>query len=149
MQTRNPAKIGRSRHAQGQYFIVNKEKYIGNNPPIYRSSWEKDFMITCDMNSAILEWAAEPFSVPYQCPIDGKMKNYWVDFIIKYIDASGKIHTQVVEIKPYKQSVMEMAKSKRDKQTVMVNTAKWKYAEAYCKKNGIEFKVYTERELYR
>lgn len=149
MSRRNPAQIGRSKYAQGQYFITNPDKYVGSNPPIYRSSWEKDFMITCDLNPAILEWAAEPFSVPYQCPIDGRMKNYWVDFIIKYIDNTGKIHSQVVEIKPHKQSVMEMAKSKRDKQIVLVNTVKWKYAEAYCKRNGLEFKVYTEKELYR
>lgn len=146
----NPAKIGQNKkYAQGVYKITNMEKYIGGTSPIYRSSWEKDFMVTCDLNPAVLEWAVEPFSVPYQDPIDGKVKNYWVDFIIKYIDADGVVHHQVVEIKPYKQSVMSEAKSKKAKMIVMINNAKWNAARAFCEKNGLEFVTYTERELYK
>lgn len=150
MQKRNPARLGgsRTKFAQGYYQVKNPAKYSGNTLPEYRSSWEKDFMVTCDINPAVLEWASEPFSISYQCPIDGKTKQYWVDFAIKYIDADGNVRTQIVEIKPYKQSVMEAARTKRDKQIVLVNQAKWYAAKEFCDSNGLEFVVYTERELY-
>lgn len=32
--------------------------------------------------------------------------------------------------------------------TFLVNQSKWKYAEEYCKKRGIEFIVFTERDLF-
>jgi hypothetical protein len=30
----------------------------------------------------------------------------------------------------------------------VMNSAKWKAAEAYCKKNNITFKIITEKELF-
>lgn len=145
----NPAKIGNSRQAQGVYNIQNRDKYIGSNPPIYRSSWEKDFMITCDNNPAIFEWAVEPFPIPYICPFDRIQKNYFPDFIIKYVQADGTIKSQIIEIKPYKQTNMEAAKGKKAKMMVQVNLYKWAYAQKFCEDNGLEFKVLTEKDLYK
>lgn len=144
----NPAKITNTKHAQGVYPIKNTKKYKGTNQPIFRSSWERDFMITCDQNPAILEWAAEPFSIPYVCPLEGKVKNYWPDFLIRYIGADKREHTQLIEIKPFKQTNPALCKSKRDKAICYVNMSKWKYAYDFCQKNGLEFKVLTEKDLY-
>lgn len=150
MQKFNPAKISAtSKQAQGLYDIQNPKKYIGNNPPLYRSSWERDFMITCDTNPAVFEWAVEPFPIKYVCPLDNKVKNYWPDFIVKYIQKDGSIKSQIIEIKPYKQTMMETAKSKRDKMMVQVNMYKWAYAKQFCDENGLEFKILTEKELYK
>lgn len=144
----NPAKITNTKHAQGLFEVKNTKKYEGTTRPIYRSSWERDFMITCDMNPAILSWSVEPFSIPYQCPLTGTIKNYWPDFLIHYIGADRKEHTQLIEIKPYKQTNIQFCKSKKDKAICYVNMAKWLAAAEFCKKNGIEFKVLTEKELY-
>lgn len=45
-------------------------------------------MVALDHNPAVLEWAVEPFPIPYTCPVDGKVKNYWPDFLVKYIDVN-------------------------------------------------------------
>lgn len=148
-QNFNPAKITNTKQAQGIFPIKNIEKYSSNNPPIYRSSWEKDIMVSLDNNPAVIEWSVEPFAIPYMCPVDSKMKNYWPDFIVRYITPDGKEKVQLIEVKPLKQCHMEMAKTKKDKLTVLVNQAKWTYAYDFCQKNGIEFKLITERELYK
>lgn len=146
----NPAKIKNTKHAQGIYGIKNIKKYKSTNPPIYRSSWEKDVMIALDLNPAVLEWSVEPFTIQYTCPVDGKTKNYFPDFLVKFIDLkTGKEHFQLLEIKPEKQCYMQLAKSRKDKITVLVNQAKWAAAMALCQKNGIEFKIITEKSLYR
>lgn len=151
MQQYNPAKLNKNaKQAQGYYTPKNPKKYVGNLQfLIYRSSWEKDFMMTCDLNPAILEWVCEPFAIPYKSPIDGKMKNYFPDFLISYIDASGNKKVQMIEIKPFKQCSIQYAKSKKDKIAAAVNTAKWAYAREYCKRNNIEFKILTEKDMYK
>lgn len=150
MQHFNPAKIKNTKQAQGVYSITNIKKYASTNPPIYRSSWEKDVMVALDHNPAVLEWSVEPFPIPYTCPVDGKVKNYWPDFLVKYIDvADGKEKIQLLEIKPEKQCYMEMAKSKKDKIVVLVNQAKWAAAMAFCQRNGVEFKVINEKSLFK
>lgn len=150
MQKFNPAKITNKKHAQGVYTITNIKKYSSSNPPIYRSSWEKDVMIALDHNPAVLEWSVEPFPIQYTCPVDGKPKNYWPDFLVRYIDvADGKEKIQLLEIKPEKQVYIQLAKSKKDKIVVLVNQAKFAAAIAFCKNNGIEFKIITEKSLYR
>lgn len=149
VQAFNPAKISNKKHAQGVYQPKNPQKYRGSQMPIYRSSWERDFMVTCDLNPAVLEWCAEPFSIPYTSPLDGKTKQYWPDFMIRYIDNKGVIKSQLVEIKPYKQTQLSMAKTKKAKMVVYINYAKWQYAMQFCQQNGIEFKVLTEKELYK
>lgn len=146
----NPAKIKNTKQAQGIYQIQNPKKYSSQNPPIYRSSWEKDVMVAFDLNPFVLEWAVEPFSIPYTDPIDGKEKNYFPDFIVRYIDATTrKEKVQLIEIKPEKQCYMQMAKTKRDKMVVMINQAKWAAALAFCQRNGIEFKIITEKQLFK
>lgn len=146
--TFNPASISTKKYNQGIYENVNPNKYISNHSPIYRSSWEKDFMISCDINPMVISWGIEPFSIKYMCPKDQKLKNYWVDFYVKYMDNKGIIHEQLVEIKPYKQTRLDLARTQRDKLIVYINYAKWSATIEFCKQNNYEFKLLTERELY-
>lgn len=150
----NPAKITNTKQAQGIFPIKNIGKYKSNNPPIYRSSWERDIMVSLDANPAVTEWSVEPFSIPYACPIEKdrngmpKMKNYFPDFYVRYVDNKGYEKAQIIEVKPLKQCYMQYAKSKKDKMVVAINQAKWAYAMDFCKRNGLEFKLITEKELY-
>jgi len=43
---------------------------------------------------------------------------------------------------------LENAKSKRDRAFLMVNQAKWAAAMAWCKKNGVTFRLITEEDLF-
>jgi len=138
-----------SKYAQGQYFIKNQEKYLGNGTPKYRSSWEYNFMMFCDNNPGIVGWASESIRIPYMNPFTGKKSNYIPDFLIQYVDKNGKKHVELLEIKPLSQMTMEGAgKSSRNKAAVVLNQAKWQAAQAFCKSQGITFKILSERDLF-
>lgn len=138
-----------SKYAQGKYQIKNPEKYTGRKQPTYRSSWEFTFCTFCDNNPAVLQWASEPFMVPYRNPLTGKNTIYVPDFLIIYIDKNQQKHAEVVEVKPLKETTMESARTVRDKAAVALNLAKWEAARAFCKNYGLQFRIVTERDIYQ
>jgi hypothetical protein len=86
---------------QGYYKVHNPAKYAGDpRVVIFRSSWERKFMILCDLTSQIIRWGSEPVKIKYISPIDHKEHIYNVDFFIEVIDNDGKRHKYIVEIKP-------------------------------------------------
>ena len=118
---------------KGKYKPIYPAKYIGNiNTIIYRSLWERRFMLYCDKSDQIIRWSSEELHIPYLSPKDNQWHNYYPDFQIETIDD----RMIVVEIKPFYQMTYD------------VNKAKWKYARKYCKRNDIEFIVLTEKELF-
>lgn len=135
--------------AQGPYTVKNTQKYIGKGVPRYRSGWELTFMTFCDNNDHILYWASEPFRIPYRHPFTGKMTIYVPDFLVVYQNKRGQQITEMVEIKPKKQSIIESKRANmKTQQTVAINHAKWAAAKAYCKMNGIAFRVITEDDIF-
>lgn len=138
-----------SKYAQGKYTIKNPEKYIGKKAPTYRSSWEFTFCAFCDNNPAVTHWASEAIQIPYRNPITGKNTIYVPDFVIVYVDKNKKQHTELIEIKPSKETTMESAKSVRDKYMVAINMAKWAAADAWARANNIRFRIVTEFDLYK
>lgn len=142
------------KYYQGRFTPQNPEKYKGNyRNIIYRSSWELYFMRYCDRNENILEWGSEEFFIPYVSPIDNKVHRYFPDFFLKIKERSGNIKKYVIEIKPKKQTVPPIKKTRVTKsfiyeaKTYEVNKAKWKAAEEFCKDNMIYFKIITEDDL--
>ena len=136
--------------AKGLYTPINPEKYLGNPTKIrFLSSWELAFMNFCDKNPNIIKWGSEEFKIPYYNPIKQKMTNYIPDFIIKYKDRDGNLLTEVIEIKPQKQTTIQKKNSTYDKVQLVINHAKWQAAEAFCTKHGIKFRVLTENQLFR
>lgn len=135
--------------AQGFYEVKNPAKYVGNHKPRYRSGWELTFMMFCDNNKHVLQWASEAISIPYRNPLSGKMTMYVPDFFVVYANKHGKQIAEVVEIKPKKQSLIESrVASAKDRAVVAVNHAKWAAAMAWCKQNGFTFRVVTEDDLF-
>jgi hypothetical protein len=138
-----------SRFAQGKYKVVNPEKYVGKRSPTYRSSWELYFMRFCDTNPSIIKWASEAISIPYRCPITGKQTIYVPDFFIQYVDKNSKMHTELIEVKPQNQTVYEKVGKNRNNQIQYArNVAKWRAAQAWCKAQGIKFRVINEQDLF-
>lgn len=137
-----------SKYAQGKYQIKNPEKYVGRKQPTYRSSWEFTFCAFCDNNPAVIQWASEPFMIPYRNPLTGKNTIYVPDFMMIYMDKNQQKHAEVVEIKPLKETSMESAKSVRDKAAVALNIAKWTAAKAFCAAHGLTFRIVTEHDIY-
>ena len=135
---------------KGIYKPTNPSKYAGDPKKIvYRSNWERRFMVYCDKNDDIVAWASEELYVPYKNPIDRKVHRYFPDFIIKL--KNGKRF--MIEIKPRKQTMAPKPPKRKTKRYLgeqleyIKNRAKWQAAKAYCDDQGLEFKIFTEKEL--
>jgi len=139
---------------KGKYYPSYPRKYKGDPTNIiYRSLWERKFMVYCDKNESILEWASEEIAIPYRSPIDNKVHRYFPDFYIKVQENTGKIKRYLIEVKPLKQTT-KPKKPKRQTKSYLrevyeyaKNQAKWKAATEFCEDRLWEFKVMTEKEL--
>ena len=138
---------------KGKYQPSHPKKYKGDPTNItFRSLWERKFMVYCDKNANILEWASEEIIIPYRGP-DGKPHRYFPDFYMKVKEIDGRVKRYVIEVKPSKQcSPPKKPKRQtkgylREAYTYATNQTKWKMAREYCKDRQWEFKVVTEKEL--
>ena len=139
---------------KGKYQPSYPRKYKGNPTNIvYRSLWERKFMVYCDNNERILEWGSEEMYVWYRSPIDNRPHRYFPDFYIKVKESTGAIKKYIIEIKPNRQT-KPPAKPKRQTKGYLreayeyaKNQAKCEAADEWCKDRGYEFKVFTEKEL--
>lgn len=139
-----------SRTLKGTYIVKNPDKYVGNSTPVYRSSWELKAMQLFDTHPGIVQWASEPLKIPYFNPITNSQSVYIPDFLIVYVDKNGIQHSELVEIKPKKETFVEAAKSKQDKIRLAINSSKWTAAAAFCKRNGIDkFRVINEENIFK
>lgn len=138
-----------SKFANGLYTIMNPQKYIGNGKPRYRSGWEHAFMRFCDTNEHIVKWSSESVRIPYFNPVLGKRTTYVPDFLIQYRNKNQQVVTELIEIKPKKQSIIESKQNNGQRAVVAVNHAKWEAAQAWCKQQGITFRVITEDDIFR
>lgn len=135
--------------AQGKFKLKNPEKYMGNKTPTYRSGWEFAFMRFCDEHPAITNWASEAVKIPYRNPLTGKYTIYVPDFFIAYADKNGKKRVEVIEVKPENQTLKEkLGRSRHNQASWVVNQAKWEAARAWCKQQGIVFRVVSEHDIF-
>jgi hypothetical protein len=135
--------------SQGTYTVKNTEKYIGSNTPRYRSSWERTFMMFCDSNPNVQQWASECIKIPYRDPLTDKQTVYVPDFFIVYLDKNKKKHAELIEIKPAKQTLREkVGKNPYDQAQYVKNMAKWKAATLWAKQNGVAFRVLNENDIF-
>ena len=139
---------------KGKYYPSYPRKYKGDPTNIiYRSLWERKFMVYCDKNQNILEWASEEIAIPYRSPIDNRVHRYFPDFYIKVQENTGKIKRYLIEVKPLKQTTKPKRPKRQTKGYIREafeyarNQAKWKAAREYCADRMWEFKVITEKEL--
>ena len=139
---------------KGKYYPSFPRKYKGDPTNIiYRSLWERKFMVYCDKNQNILEWASEEIAIPYRSPIYNRVHRYFPDFYMKVKETNGKIKNYVIEVKPAKQTKPPKKPKRQTKGYIREayeyarNQAKWKMAKEYCADRQWEFKVVTEKEL--
>ena len=135
--------------AQGRFEMKNPEKYIGKKIPLARSSWEFVFMRMLDEHQGVEKWASESIQIPYRDPFTGKYTIYVPDFFIVYNDKAGGKHAEVVEVKPESQTILEkVGKSRYNQEQYVKNMAKWEAAAAWCKQQGIKFRIVNENDIF-
>ena len=139
---------------KGRYIPTNPKKYKGDSSRIiYRSLWERKFMVYCDTNNSVLEWGSEEVIIPYLSPLDGRVHRYFPDFYIKIRQRNGFIKKMIIEIKPKKQCKPPKPVTRKTRKwlneikTYSINEAKWKSATKWCKNYDMEFKILNEDHL--
>ena len=135
----------------GKFIPTNITKYRGDVKKIvYRSLWERRFMVYCDNTSAILEWGSEEVIIPYVSPLDGRRHRYFPDFYIKVKQKDKTIKKMIIEVKPKIQCGPPKTPKRRTKRYINevrtwgVNEANSKAAIEWCVDRGMEFKILTE-----
>ena len=120
------------------------KKYISsckNEPVIFRSGLELEFINYCENHPSIKRWASEPIKIKYFSRLDGKEINYYPDFVIEKTNGSRII----VEIKPksqtYKPTVYDNLWSK---EAWIKNMDKWVAAYIFAKEHKMSFVVVCE-----
>ena len=140
---------------KSKYKPINESKYLGNpHNIICRSLWERRVCKYLDSNKNVLRWGSEEIKIPYYSPVDKKWHKYFPDFIVEKIDDDKNINTLVIEVKPYKQTLVPKKKKRKTKSYIgdclryEVNKAKWQAAEKFCKENGWKFIILTEKDIF-
>ena len=139
-----------------RFVPLNEEKYVGKEYPVCRSSWENRFCEWCDKNTSVIKWSSEAIQIPYYDIIKKKNRRYYPDFVMTVKDVNGRLQTYVIEIKPYKETIPPSKHgNKKDRTQIyefctwQTNVAKWKAAEIYCRKQGLIFRILTEKDLFK
>ena len=156
MSIKNVKPTDNSGFIQGYFNPTNPEKYIGKTPIIYRSSWERKFMIMCDTKDKVVAWASEPVEIKYFSTMDQKEHTYYPDFYMKTKTNEG-FEEFLVEIKPEAQIKKPKPPTKNSRKALesykylaeqfIKNKDKYAYAKQWAASRGWRFIVLTEKSL--
>jgi len=144
------------RWAHGKYTPVNKQKYRGKKIPVYRSSWERKFMVWCDLKTKVVAWDYECLTIPYINTIDKQEHRYILDFLVDIKNpVTGAIDRYAIEVKPLEQLLPPDKTKIRSKKrfaemlyVYTINRDKRNATLALCKKKGWKYKAVTEKDLF-
>ena len=124
-------------HKMTKYFNSCKDE-----PIIYRSGLEYQFIMFCENNPKVKKWASEPIAINYFSRLDNKECNYYPDYVIETTQGSHII----VEIKPYDQTIKPGSEdSAWLKEAWVKNTDKWNAANEFAHKHNAKFIIITEK----
>lgn len=138
-----PTKNGR--YNQGYIDAKTCKKIIeglGNQPIIYRSSYERKFIVWLENSNKVKSWGSECICIPYYY-IDNSTHRYYPDYFVELIDGTK----MVVEIKPHNQTKKPKTDNSWAYKEYVKNMCKWKAAKEFCEKKGYQFKILTEKTI--
>jgi hypothetical protein len=102
----------------------------------------------CDTNENIVQWASESINIPYKHPLTGKQTIYVPDFLVVYRNKNNTVKAEVIEIKPSGQSAITETQNSKERAIVAINYAKWAAAQQWCARQGLTFRVITEKDMF-
>lgn len=133
-----------SRYHQGVLHPKQMKKYFSNlqnEPIIYRSGLEYQFIQYCEASPNVLRWSSEPIEIKYFNRLKNKEARYFPDYLIE--DAKG--NKILVEIKPGNQCIKPDATSSEWlKQSWVTNIDKWKAAKKFAEEHDMKFIIVNE-----
>jgi hypothetical protein len=132
-----------SRYSQGYIDPRSCKKLINNSEPVvYRSSYERTFVVWCETSSQVVRWGSECICIPYLLP-DGSRHKYYPDYYVEMRDGSK----YVIEVKPSNQTKAPVNENSWAHREWVKNNCKWRAAQEYCQAKGFQFKILTERTI--
>ena len=145
-------------YKSGKFEPSKPEKYIGDiHNIIYRSSWERKFMMWCDTNEFVIKWSSEPVGIQYWSTISSKTRTYNPDFYVLVKKQDGTNEQLLVEIKPEAQIKKPEPPKTKSKKSIenyrylaeqyVTNRDKYIAAQQYANERGWKFVVMTENSL--
>ena len=132
----------KSKYKQGYVRPDSCKKYFGSGPIIYRSSYERKFIVWLESNKRVARWTSEAISIPYKY-IDGKIHRYYPDYYVEMVDGRKFI----IEIKPYNQTHPPVNDNLYANREWSKNVRKWDSARQFCKEHGLEFQIIIENTI--
>lgn len=156
---KNMKPIKNSPHEQGYYKVLNEKKYVGDlTKVIYRSSYEKTFYHSLDIDPNVKYWCVEPqqLRIRYWNPVKRKWSYYYPDvFCVKMVgDKEVKCLIEVKPksklnkpIQPKTNDPKKIASYRRKLDEYNVIDAKRKASVEFCKMKGMEYIFITERTV--
>lgn len=115
---------------------------VKDEPIIYRSGLELQFINFCENNPKITHWASEPIKIEYFNRMKDKISNYFPDYIIE----NYKGEKTIVEIKPFNQTIKPSpVDSLWLKEQWVQNVDKWTAAKQFAEENNMKFIIITEK----
>lgn len=136
---------------QGIYKPNNSEKCLNRTPIVYRSMLECRTFRFFDNSPSVLKWGSELFPIQYMK--GDKPARYWVD-IYAEMKIGDEVKKFIFEVKPEKQTISPKPSKNKKRSTVVyeqtmwyINNQKWDAARAWAIKNGLEFKIITEKDV--
>lgn len=143
MDIKNLKPSKKSRYVQGYVNPHTCKKLIDKSKPIiYRSSYEKKFIVWLEGSKRVAHWSSECIRIPYLY-VDGKMHSYYPDYYVEFEDGSRML----VEIKPLNQTKPPVNENAWASREWVRNSCKWKAAQEFCCNKGIQFKILTENTI--
>lgn len=132
-----------SRYEQGYIYPKSIKKNLNPlEPVIYRSSYEKAFIIWLESCSKVKGWASESISITYWLP-DGSSHHYYPDFYVEYVNGDKYI----IEIKPSNQTTQPKNREGWLWREWVKNNCKWQATLAWCKEHNMNFRIFTEKTI--
>ena len=146
-------KSGKYNSLKGNFRPLNKEKYVGESPPMFKSKLEQKMMYLLDKSPHVISWSYERIIIPYVDITSNRKRNYYMDFKV-VMDTKNGPKTFLIEVKSKKETIKPINTKrkkpenfKKEMETYIRNTCKWKAASKSAKSRGWEFRIFTEDQL--
>jgi hypothetical protein len=113
-----------------------------DQPIIYRSGLELQFIQYCENNIKVAKWASEPIEIKYFNRLKNKEARYYPDYVIENTNGDRVI----VEVKPCNQCQKpDATDSQWLKEAWVTNMDKWAAAKKFAEDRGMKFIIVTEK----